>query len=132
MPNWQRTQWSLQKGVRLVNPLARGIRKPHTSQNEDNKANQCRVAHVEHCTRQAAEADAGGPEDEGIQEDVATSHTRTGKGTPVPPVVLGAKQEVYKQDSGGCRSDDHQTVAQEQESKHVVNLVGPERGHDEV
>lgn len=50
----------------------------------------------------------------------------------MPPVVLGAKEEVYQQDCCGSGSDDHQSVAQEQKPEHVIDLVGPERCHDEV
>lgn len=41
-------------------------------------------------------------------------------------VVFGTKQKVGQQDGHSGRGDDHQNVAQEQEAKHVVNLVKPQ------
>lgn len=50
----------------------------------------------------------------------------------MPPVVLATEQEVYQQHGCCGRCDDHQSVAEEQESKHVVDLVRPQRRHDKV
>lgn len=105
---------------------------PHTRQNENKKSNQCRVSHVKNRSGQAAKADPCRPEDERIEKHVASRHPGSDEGAPLPPVVLCAQQEVHQEDGGSCRSNNHQAVAQEQESKHVIDFVGPERGHDEV
>lgn len=50
----------------------------------------------------------------------------------MPPVVLCTQQEIHQQDGSSRRGNDHQAVAEEQESEHVVDLVGPEGGHYKV
>jgi hypothetical protein len=50
----------------------------------------------------------------------------------MPPVVFSAQQKVNQQDRGGRSGHDHESITEEEESEHVVNLVRPQRSHDEV
>lgn len=130
MPSWQRSQLSLE--IKISLETTREMRKEFTCQNEDNETDQGRIAHVEHRTSETAKAHASRPEDERVQKHIATGHAGARKGAPVPPVVLRAEQEVHQQNGGSGRCDNHQTVAEEEKTKHVVDFVGPQRGHDEV
>ena len=47
-------------------------------------------------------------------------------------VILATKQEVYHEHGDSGASNDHKSVAEEQEAEHVVDLAEPDRGHDEV
>lgn len=47
-------------------------------------------------------------------------------------VVLTAEQEVNEQDRDGGACDYHDTVAEKEETEHVVNLTKPHVVHDEV
>ena len=47
-------------------------------------------------------------------------------------VVLTAEEEVYHEHGDGCTGDDHEAVAEEEESEHVVDFAEPDGGHDEV
>lgn len=104
----------------------------HTCQDKHNEGDQRRITHIKHGSSQPTKAHACGPEDQRVDEHIATGHTGTGKRTPVPAVILGAQQEVYQQHSRSRGGDDHQAVAEEQETEHVVDLVGPQRRHDKV
>lgn len=115
-------------GVSLFGKLARVL----TSQNEDNKSEESGVADIQHRAGETTEADPGDPEQNCVQEDVPAGHSRAGKRPPVPPVVFSAQQEVHQKHGRGSRCDNHQPVAEEQEAKHVVDLVRPQRGHDKV
>lgn len=50
----------------------------------------------------------------------------------MPPVVLGTKEEIYKQYGRGCGGDDHQAIADKEEAEHIVDLASPQGGHDEI
>lgn len=104
----------------------------HTSQDKDQKANQGRISHVKDGPRQAAEAHSSGPKDERVEEDIETSHAGTAKRPPLPAVILRAKHKVDQQDRRSRRRDDHQHIAEKEESEHVVDLAGPQRVHDKV
>lgn len=104
----------------------------HTSQNKHNEGDQRRIAHIEHGSSQPTKAHTRGPENQRVDEHVSTGHTGTDKCPPVPPVVLGAQQEIHQQHSRGRRGDNHQAVTEEQETEHVIDLVGPQRCHDKV
>lgn len=123
----------LDRSVDALDKCPAGEETDGTGEDEDDESNHGRISHVEHRTGQATEAHAGRPKEERIDEEhISAGHTSTGKGPPVPPVVLRAEQEVHQQNGRGCRGDDHQSIAKEQEPKHVIDPVGPERGHDEV
>lgn len=62
-----------------------------TGEDENQEADKSRVAHIEHRTRQATEADSRSPESECIQEHIATGHARAEERSPLPAVILGAK-----------------------------------------
>ena len=47
-------------------------------------------------------------------------------------IILATEKEVYHQDGNGRAGDDHETVADEEEAKHVVHLAKPDGRHDEV
>ena len=47
-------------------------------------------------------------------------------------VILTAEQEVDKQDRDGGACNDHDAVAEEEETEHVVYLAKPHVVHDEV
>lgn len=131
MPNWQRNQWNLHKSQQRK-PIRKTQEQEPTSQNEHNEGDQRRIAHIEHRPRQSTKADPCRPENERIHKYISPGHTCTHKCAPVPPVVLCTQQEIHQQDSGSRRGNNHQAVAEEQEPEHVVDLVGPEGGHNEV
>ena len=107
-------------------------RNIHTGHDKHNESNQGRITNIQNCPREPTKADSSRPEEERVEENIATCHTGSGKCAPVPSVILGAEQEIHEQHGRGGRGDDHQTIADEQEAEHVVDLVGPERGHDEI
>lgn len=47
-------------------------------------------------------------------------------------VVLRAKQEVDEQDGDSGTSDNHDSVAEEEEAEHVVDFAEPHVVHNEV
>ena len=47
-------------------------------------------------------------------------------------IILGAQQEVDEQNGNGSTGDDHNTVAEEEEAEHVVDLSKPHVIHDEI
>lgn len=47
-------------------------------------------------------------------------------------VVLAAEQEVDQQDRDCSAGDDHDAVAKEEESEHIVHFAEPHIVHDEV
>ena len=104
----------------------------HTGHDKHNESNQGRITNIQNCPREPTKADSSRPEEERVEENITTCHTGSGKCAPVPSVILGAEQEIHEQHGRGGRGDDHQTIADEQEAEHVVDLVGPERGHDEI
>jgi len=50
----------------------------------------------------------------------------------MPMVILAAKQKVNHENGDSSASDDHEGIAKEEESKHIVHLAEPDGGHDEV
>ena len=104
----------------------------HTGHDKHNESDQRRIANIQNRSREPTKANSSRPEEERVEENIATCHTSSRKCAPMPPVILGAKQEIHQQHCCGGGGDDHQTIAYEQEAKHVVDLVGPERGHDEI
>lgn len=136
MPSWRKIQWNLVEVSEWLIGLdwigRKKGKKGHTSQNKDNESNQCGIAHIQHGPRDPPKADSSCPEQQSVEEHVAAGHASTAKCPPMPLVVLATEQEVDQQ-HGRCSScDDHQSVAQEQESKHVIDLVRPQRCHDKV
>ena len=96
-----------------------------TRQDEYQESHQRRVTNVKDSTRQASEANPCRPEAESIEEDIASCHSSTKESSPLPAVVLGAEQKVYKKDSGTSGGDDHEAITDEEEAEHVVDFVGP-------
>ena len=47
-------------------------------------------------------------------------------------VVFRAQQEVYEENRDSGAGDDHDAVAEEQETKHVVDFSKPHVVHDKV
>ena len=47
-------------------------------------------------------------------------------------IVFAAEQEVDEQDRNGGTGDNHNAIAEEKESEHVVYLPKPHVVHDEV
>jgi len=67
-----------------------------------------------------------------IQGGVEGTTARVEEGSPPPTVVLIHQLEVAEQD-GHLGAGHHQhNHHQEQEAEDVVNLVQPQRGHDEI
>lgn len=50
----------------------------------------------------------------------------------MPVVLLGAKQEVHHEDGDSGTNHNHEAVAEEEESKHVIDSAEPNGAHDEV
>ena len=119
----QRSRWFLFRGQHSVAQTQRITIL--TCQDEYQESHQRRVTDVKDSTRQAPEANPCRPEAECVEEDITPCHSSTKESPPLPAVVLGAEQKVYKKDSGTCGGDDHETITDEEEAEHVVDFVGP-------
>jgi hypothetical protein len=47
-------------------------------------------------------------------------------------IIFCAQEEVDHQNRDGCGGNDHQSKAEEEETKHVVDFGEPDGVHDEV
>ena len=103
-----------------------------TSKNKEQERNQRAVPNVQYTPRQATQPQLRDPVDKRVSEDVECRCASCHERSPVPMVILTAEQEVYHQDGDCGACDDHETVAEEEEAEHVVDLAEPDGGHDEV
>mmetsp|Transcript_25720 Transcript_25720/g.41104 ORF Transcript_25720/g.41104 Transcript_25720/m.41104 type:complete len:244 (-) Transcript_25720:1218-1949(-) len=69
---------------------------------------------------------------DGVDVDVAANGRRRGVRSPVPVVVLGVEEEVRAHDGNAQRDDDKNQKDEEEKAVHVVHLVVPDGGEDEV
>lgn len=102
-----------------------------TSQNEHQQPQKHWIAQIQHCPRQCRKTDPTSPENQGVQTDISTRHTRSEETPPLPPVVLGTEQEVDQEDCRSGGGEEHQEETDEEEAEHVVNLAGPDGCHNE-
>lgn len=69
---------------------------------------------------------------ERIDVDVDRRGSRRHEAGPLPSVVFGVEQKVCAYDCHAHGHDDQNQEHQQHETVHVVDLVRPERGEDEV
>jgi hypothetical protein len=119
----QRSRWFLFRGQHSVAQTQKITIL--TRQDEYQESHQRRVTNVKDSTRQAPEANPCRPEAKCVEEDITPCHSSTKESPPLPAVVLGAEQKVYKKDSGTSGGDDHETITDEEEAEHVVDFAGP-------
>ena len=131
MPSWQRIQSILVPSVSSVTKKG-NITSLLTSQDGYHKPDQRRVAHIKHRSCQSSKAHTRRPEDQRVDKHIPSGHSCSRKCPPLPPVILSAKEEVREKHRRRCGCHNHQSVADEQKSKHVIDLVGPQRRHDKV
>lgn len=103
-----------------------------TSKDEEKQGDQGTVANVKHSSGQATELDLCNEVQEAVEEDVGAARASREERPPLPIVVLGAEQEIGHENGDGSADNDHETVAQEEETEHVIDPAEPDRAHDEV
>lgn len=109
----------------LISTLRTRADRGLTCQNEEEEAYQCAVTEVEYTRRQAPKTDVTKPIDHCICKNIACRGPGSVEGSPLPVIVLTAKQKVNQEnrDRGTC--NDHNSVADEQKAEHVVNFSRP-------
>lgn len=63
-----------------------------------------------------------------IDEKIDSCEARRKERSPPPVVVLRTQMEIAQQNGSLRTSDNQNDKYQEEETKHVVHLVGPNRG----
>lgn len=103
-----------------------------TSEDKEEQRNQGTIPNVEHRSCKPAELNLGDQVEQTVQEDITSTHTSSHERSPLPVIVLGAKQEVGQQNSRSSADHNHEAIAKEEETKHVVNPAEPDGAHNEV
>ena len=104
----------------------------HTSQNEEQERDQCTVSDIQYSSCQTTELQLRDQINKCIQEHIESRSTSGHERSPVPVIILTAEKEVDHEHGDGCAGDNHETVAEEQEAEHVIDLAELDGGHDEV
>ncbi|KAH3668158.1 hypothetical protein OGAPHI_001912 [Ogataea philodendri] len=101
-----------------------------TTQKSNHKRNDKGVANVENHRGQATKSEFR--QNQSMQEHVDRDTCANEERPPLPLVVFVAQGVVGEQKGHEESCDDHEHEAEEQESKHVVDSVEPQRVEDEV
>lgn len=72
------------------------------------------------------------PVDECICKHVTCARPSRAERPPLPVIIFTAKQKVHQENSDGSAGYDHDAVAEEEESEHVVDFAKPHVIHDVV
>lgn len=90
------------------------------------------ISKVQDDTGEAVQAQSTGPIPHSVSEQPECRSTSDKETSPVPSILLSAKDEIDKKNGHSCSSQRDYEEREEQESESVVSAITEETGKDKV
>jgi len=122
----------LDAAVNLPDKEERREESNRAAEDKEHQTHDRRPSKVQDHTRERLDLQCREIVHDRVQEDVDRRSTTCEEGTPPPMVIFGTQVEIAHQDRHLGARQDQDAKHQEQEAKHIVDLVEPDRVQDEI